>query len=121
MWVWGASINTGQGSGQSHPRTFSIFDNTSSRSRLLGHAELVGSLTGGGEPERVTSARVSAGFFETLGIMPAYGRTFTLDESVTAMTGCYNRSRIMAAQVRVKPAIIGESVMLNEGATQSSA
>jgi putative ABC transport system permease protein len=39
-------------------------------------------LTGGVEPERVSVARISTGFFEVLGVRPLYGRTFTPDESI---------------------------------------
>jgi putative ABC transport system permease protein len=39
-------------------------------------------LTGGVEPERVSVARISIGFFEVLGVRPLYGRTFTADESI---------------------------------------
>ena len=34
------------------------------------------SLTGAGEPERISAARVSANFFDLLKVNPAYGRTF---------------------------------------------
>jgi putative ABC transport system permease protein len=37
-------------------------------------------LTGGGEPERLRARRVSASFFPILGIPPALGRTFLLEE-----------------------------------------
>jgi predicted permease len=37
-------------------------------------------LAGSGEPERVSGVRVSAGFFEVLGIKPQLGRTFLPDE-----------------------------------------
>lgn len=37
-------------------------------------------LSGGGEPERVSGVRVSAGFFDVLGIKPRLGRTFTPEE-----------------------------------------
>jgi hypothetical protein len=39
-------------------------------------------LTGSGEPERLTGARVSADLFSLLGITPTLGRTFTPDEDV---------------------------------------
>src|SRR6266545_3849544 len=37
-------------------------------------------LSGGGEPERVSGVRVSASFFEVLGVKPRRGRTFLPDE-----------------------------------------
>jgi putative ABC transport system permease protein len=39
-------------------------------------------LTGGAEPQRVSVARVSTGFFEVLGVTPLHGRTFLGEESV---------------------------------------
>src|SRR5262249_14260103 len=33
-----------------------------------------------GTPERIGATRVTAGFFETLGVVPVAGRTFTADE-----------------------------------------
>jgi predicted permease len=38
-------------------------------------------LTGGGEPEQVGSARVSANLFAVLGVEPLLGRSFTVDEA----------------------------------------
>jgi len=38
------------------------------------------SLTGGGEPERVSGTRVSANYFQTLGVQPLLGRTFLAGE-----------------------------------------
>src|SRR5262249_5573213 len=37
-------------------------------------------LTGVGEPEQLDAARVTAGFFEMLGIVPSLGRTFSTAE-----------------------------------------
>ncbi len=37
-------------------------------------------LTGAGEPERISGAQVDAGFFPILGVRPALGRDFTADE-----------------------------------------
>jgi putative ABC transport system permease protein len=39
-------------------------------------------LTGGTEPQRVSVARITPGFFEVLGIRPLYGRTFQAEESI---------------------------------------
>jgi putative ABC transport system permease protein len=48
--------------------------------RLAAYAPSNASLTGAEEPERVRAARVSDGFFATLGVAPALGRVFTADE-----------------------------------------
>src|SRR5215510_1612351 len=37
-------------------------------------------LSGGGEPERVSGVRVSAGFFDVLGVQPRLGRSFLPEE-----------------------------------------
>jgi hypothetical protein len=39
------------------------------------------SLTGRGEPERLTGVQVTANFFPLLGVGPAVGRVFTAEES----------------------------------------
>ena len=38
-------------------------------------------MTGAGEPRQLDAARVSANFFQTLGVLPAIGRAFRADES----------------------------------------
>lgn len=48
---------------------------------LYTYREVGADLTDGDQPERVRVVRVSAGYFETLGIQAARGRTFTEDES----------------------------------------
>ncbi len=48
---------------------------------LYTYREIGADLTDGDQPERITVVRVSAGYFETLGVQPARGRTFTDDES----------------------------------------
>ena len=55
-----------------------IFDEVGS---LYTYREVGADLTGGDQPERVTVVRASAGYFETLGIAPRLGRTFTEEES----------------------------------------
>lgn len=116
VWVWGASINTGQGQRSVSPPDFLDFrEQVESFESFSAMQNWSASLTGGGEPERITSARVSAGFFETLGVAPAYGRTFTLDEErsgndqvVIIGHGLWQR------RFASNPSIIGESVMLND-------
>jgi putative ABC transport system permease protein len=74
-------------------------------------------LTGTGEPERLQSARVSADFFETLGLQPALGRGFQKGEDsegndrVVILTDTLWRRRFNA-----DPAIIGRTVTLDSAA-----
>ncbi len=55
-----------------------VFDGLGS---IYTYREAGADLTDGDQPQRVTVVRVSAGYFEALGIAPARGRTFTEDES----------------------------------------
>ena len=47
---------------------------------LAAHTGWAANLTGVGEPERISAARVSAGYFRVLGVRPAQGRDFRPDE-----------------------------------------
>jgi putative ABC transport system permease protein len=59
-------------------------------------------LTGTGEPERVTAARVTADFFGTLGMAPAQGRAFTDRECqpgaepVVVVSNAFQKSHVVA-------------------------
>lgn len=55
-----------------------VFESVAS---LYTYREIGADLTDGDRPVRVTTGRVSAGYFETLGVAPARGRTFLDDES----------------------------------------
>jgi predicted permease len=70
-------------------------------------------LTGRGEPEPATSIDVIGNFFDVLGVQPAMGRLFTLDESrgahsVVLLTNAYWRR-----QFHGDPAIVGKGIDLN--------
>ncbi len=73
-------------------------------------------LTGSGYPERISGARVSAGFFRVLGAEPILGRTFLPDEDepgannrVVLLNNEFWRSRFAADS-----GIIGSSVTLDD-------
>ena len=51
-------------------------------SALAGFANEAMNVTGGSEPERVSAARVSANFWSLLGVTPALGRAFALNEDL---------------------------------------
>lgn len=68
-------------------------------------------LSGGGEPERVSGVRISAGFFDVLGVKPRLGRAFVPEEEqpgkhqVVILSDGLWRSRYNS-----DPAIIGKTV-----------
>ena len=70
-------------------------------------------LTGGGFPEQLQSAQVSADFFKLFGAVPALGRTFTpqedlpqADKAVVLANGFWTR------RFAADPGIIGKTVLL---------
>jgi predicted permease len=71
-------------------------------------------LSGEGEPERVSGARVSAGFFDVLGAKPRLGRTFLLEEEqpgkhqVVVLSDGLWRSRYNS-----DPAIVGKTIKVD--------
>lgn len=71
-------------------------------------------LTGGAEPQRVSVARVSTGFFEVLGVEPLHGRTFLEEESVV---GNHRRAilshGLWQRQFGGDSAVVGRDVMVN--------
>ena len=71
-------------------------------------------LTGGTQPERVSVARITPGFFEVLGVPPLHGRTFLPEETIApghrrAILGYGLWKRQFAGD----PALVGKSVMVN--------
>jgi predicted permease len=73
-------------------------------------------LTGTGEPERLTSVPVTENFFSLLGVDPAFGRSFTREESqgkysappATLLSYSFWRRRF-----RSDPNVVGQKLMLN--------
>lgn len=71
-------------------------------------------LTGGTQPERVTVARITPGFFEVLGVPPLHGRTFLPEETIAPS----HRRAILGyglwkRQFAGDPALVGKSVTVN--------
>lgn len=71
-------------------------------------------LTGRGEPQSATGIEVIGNFFQVLGVQPAMGRVFTLDEArggphrVVLLTNAYWRR-----QFNANPTIVGQAIELN--------
>jgi len=68
-------------------------------------------LTGGGEPEQLTSVRTTPNLFETIGLMPLLGRTFAPDdgasEAVVVSEGFFLR------RLGGDPAAVGRTITLD--------
>jgi len=82
--------------------------------RLAAWAGADANLTGTDEPERIGVARVTDGFFATLGVRPALGRTFTPEEdapggppAVILSDGLWRR------RFGADPGIVGRTILLN--------
>ncbi|HVG17616.1 MAG TPA: ABC transporter permease [Blastocatellia bacterium] len=112
----GASLQSGQLRGSVSPPDFLDYrERNTTLERLAAVAGASFSLTGGAEPERIQSARVSEGFFEVLGVDPAYGRTFTPEEEQAgrdqvAVLG----NGLWQRRFGADPNVIGQSVTLND-------
>jgi predicted permease len=71
-------------------------------------------LTGAGDPAQVRGALVTPGFFETLGVAPALGRTFGPREGMAGGERVAILSHgLWQTRFGADPAIVGRSIMLN--------
>jgi putative ABC transport system permease protein len=72
-------------------------------------------LTGTGEPERLTQARVSSNFFDILGIRPARGRGFLAGEDAqTAPRVAILSDGLWRRRFGADPSIIGRTIRLDD-------
>jgi putative ABC transport system permease protein len=113
-------VNEQQGSHQV-PASFADFSSWQQETRSF--AEMTArtwaylNLTGNGEPQRLSAARVSANFFHLTGIGPAMGRDFLAAETlagndhVVVLSYALWRHRFAA-----DPAIVGRQITLNQQA-----
>ena len=78
VWLWPADTRTGQafGGAISPPDFVDYRKQSTVFAPLSAFAQMDLTLAGTGQAERVPAAGVSAGFFETLGLKPALGRSF---------------------------------------------
>jgi predicted permease len=88
---------------------------TRSFSALAAFFVVTTNLTDSGEPERLTEARVTANFFELLGVQPALGRAFRAGEDraeapplVVLSDGLWRR------RFGADPAIVGRTILLDD-------
>ncbi|HJX88857.1 MAG TPA: ABC transporter permease [Pyrinomonadaceae bacterium] len=81
VWMWG---NIRQGSNRASVSPLDFLDYRQRNTTFEQFAATFSipiplNLTGNGEPERLTSAAVTGNYFDALGVKPALGRTFVLD------------------------------------------
>jgi predicted permease len=70
-------------------------------------------LSGAGRPERLTSFRVTAGYFRVLGVSPRIGREFTTEDELPGRGRQVILSdRVWHTRFGADPSIVGRSVML---------
>ena len=81
VWVWGR-FSGGNRASVSPPDYLDFRSQNKSFEQFaaMGTTSLPATLTGSGEPERLTASGVTGNFFQAFGVMPALGRSFSLDE-----------------------------------------
>ncbi len=104
-----------KGGSISPPDFLDYREQTHTFERFAAFQPLSFTLTGEAEPERVTSARVSAGFFETLGVQPvAGGRTFLAEEEEAGRNGVVVVSHgLWQSRFGGDPKLVGKTLALN--------
>jgi putative ABC transport system permease protein len=71
-------------------------------------------LTGSGEPERITGARATAGFFDVFNLPIEYGRVFTRDEDQPGREQVVVLShRLWTRRFNADPTVVGRQIRLN--------
>jgi putative ABC transport system permease protein len=104
----------GQLQGFSYLRYSLLRDQTRSFSGVAAFASDTFNLTGRGDPEQLSSARVSANFFDVLGVHPELGRTFAANgDQPEAKPEVMISHSLWLRRFGVAKDIIGESVELD--------
>ncbi|MEO8360103.1 MAG: ABC transporter permease [Vicinamibacteria bacterium] len=70
-------------------------------------------LTEGGDPERISGARVTAGYFALFGANAELGRTFTSDEDVPGSQLAVLSHRLFTRRFGANAAVIGQTIQLS--------
>lgn len=108
--LWGASPKSGiNRAGITAADYGDMRQNNRSFEELAAYQAWTVNLTGGSRPEPVHAARVDAGFFETFGMKPVIGRTFTDETSAAVVSNGFWRARFAAA-----PDVAGKIVRLGD-------
>ncbi len=113
VWMWPANLRTGQpyGGAISPPDFLDYRRRSTVFEHLAAFLPIDTTVAGSGEAERVPSAAVSAGFFETLGVKPVLGRTiFPDDEQVQRPQAVVLSYGLWQARFGGNPQVIGRTM-----------
>src|SRR5258707_3253757 len=85
VWMWG---NIRNGGNRASVSPLDFLDYRAQNTTFDEFAAFIGvplplNLTGSGEPERLSAAGVTGNYFQALGVKPAFGRTFLLENETT--------------------------------------
>jgi putative ABC transport system permease protein len=116
VWCWG-NVRNGPNRASVSPLDFLDFraqNKTFEQFAATTTLPLPANLTGSGEPERLTASAVTGNYFQTLGVTPALGRDFTLDnerpgsDQVTILSHALWQKRFAG-----NPGIINQRILLD--------
>ena len=116
VWAWG-NVRNGSNRASVSPLDFVDFRNQNKTFEQFAAnitIPLPANLTGSGEPERLTASAVTGNYFQTLGVTPALGRGFTLDnerpgsDQVTILSYALWQKRFAG-----NPGIVGQRIVLD--------
>ena len=107
--LYGPSVNLSGAEFLDYKESNNVFSQTA------GFTDFKVNLTGAGEPQRVQAARVSASFFPTLGVAPALGRSFSVEEDQPGRNDVVVLSNaIWRSQFGGDTSIVGKTVRMDE-------
>ena len=96
-------------------KTSQSFEEISAYFAFFGYAGYT--LTGRGEPERLSAVDVAPRFFEVLGVSPAYGRSFSPDEHrASGPRAAILTHGLWQRRFNGDPAIVGQSIVIDNAA-----
>jgi putative ABC transport system permease protein len=113
--IWGNLLKPGLDEiGASPPEFKDYKEQGSSFERLACYRESGLNLSGGGEPERISGAYVSADLFPLLGVEPVAGRTFSAEEDAPGHGQVVVLSHsIWQRQFGADPSVVGKTLTVN--------
>jgi putative ABC transport system permease protein len=108
---------THEGISVSEPEFVDYQRGVTALAKLAAYSRVEATLMAGDQPIRASGTRVSADFFEILGVKPVLGRTFARDEFAPAAKGSMIMisSAMWRQQFAADPKIVGRTIQINGG------